>query len=46
MSDKVCQNGNGTAAKPLTNGTIANGVDELNEEKIAGVFYNAKESSW
>lgn len=45
MSDKVCQNGNGTAAKPLTNG-IANGVDEKNEEKIAGVFYNAKEASW
>lgn len=45
MSDKVCQNGNGAA--PLTNG-IANGIgggaDE--NEKIAGVFYNAKESSW
>lgn len=29
----------------MTNG-IANGVDEKNEEKIAGVFYNAKEASW
>lgn len=42
MSDKVCQNGNGTAK--LTNG-IANGIAEENE-KIAGVFYNAKESAW
>lgn len=43
MSDKVCQNGNGAA--PLTNG-IANGIGADENEKIAGVFYNAKESSW
>lgn len=45
----MCLNGNGTAAtaaKPLMNGIIANGVDEKNNEKIAGVFYNAKEETW
>ncbi|EDS43168.1 purine nucleoside phosphorylase [Culex quinquefasciatus] len=37
MSDKVCQNGNGTAAKLLTNG-IANGVDEKKRGENCGRF--------
>lgn len=53
MSDKVYVNGSAAAtmngnchangSTPLTNGTTT-AVDQ--EEKIAGVFYNAREEAW